>query len=318
MARPTVRPRREERYRAAERAVWRSFGAEPTERWCRLERLGTTVRVQQLGDGPAVLFVHGASNASTSWAALAARLHGVTGLLLDRPGCGLSPALGRRGTGMAGLDVVADALVVDVLDALDLETAPVVATSFGGYFGLRAAAAHPDRVSRLALLGWTFGAPTTSTPLVMRLAMQPALGRLTTRVPPTEPMVRRMLAQVGLRRAIGSGRFGPTEVGWFCSLLRDTDTMRNELDATPRVLTLRGVDPATLLADDLLARVTAPTLVVWGDEDPLGDATVGRAFAARLPHATFEPLARAGHAPWIDEPDHVAARVGAFLGGGPG
>ena len=62
------------RYRRAEDALWASVGARPTERWLELERTGAMVRVLELGDGPPVVFVHGASNAGTSWAPLAARL----------------------------------------------------------------------------------------------------------------------------------------------------------------------------------------------------------------------------------------------------
>ncbi|MFI5045378.1 MAG: alpha/beta fold hydrolase, partial [Acidimicrobiales bacterium] len=162
-----------------------------------------------------MVFVHGASNAGTSWASLAARLDGTRCILVDRPGCGLSPRLTRRFGGMASLGAFADALVVDVLDALDLPEADVISTSFGGYFALRTAAAHPDRVRRLVVLSWTFGAPARSTPLVMRIATLPALGRLATRIPPNERMAKVMLQQIGLRHALASGRFGPTEMSWF-------------------------------------------------------------------------------------------------------
>lgn len=303
----------EHAYRSAERAVWQSHGVESTDRWCRLDRLRTEVRVQELGDGPAVLFLHGASGAGTSWAGLAARLAGFRRVLIDRPGCGLSPPLGRRLDDMARLDEFADQFVLDVLDALDLPSAHVVATSFGGYFGLRAAAAQPDRIDKLVVLGWTFGAPAASTPLIMRLAMQPALGRLVTRVRPNERMVRKLLAQIGLRRAVETGRLSDTEVAWFLSLLRDTDTMRNELDAAPPVLTLRGINADTLLHADLLAGIAAPALFLWGDEDPMGDAAVARDFVAMVPNATLELIRGAGHSPWIDDLDHVAATVGGFL-----
>ena len=86
-----------------------------------------------------------------------------------------------------------------------------------------------------------------STPLVMRVAMLPVLGRLATKIPPNERMARSMLKQIGLRHALESGRFGAVEMSWFLGLLRDTDTMRNEIDATPRVVTMRGFNDETLL-----------------------------------------------------------------------
>ena len=189
-----------DRYRRAERSMWAAVDAAPTEVWLHLDRTGATVRLQELGDGPPVVFVHGASNAGTSWASLATRLDGFRCLLVDRPGCGLSPPLAEHLTDMAELESFADALVVDVLDGLGLGAGCVVGTSFGGYFAMRAAAAHPERITRLVELGWPFGAPVDSTPWMIRVAMQPQLGRLMTRIRPNERIVRSMLRRIGLRR----------------------------------------------------------------------------------------------------------------------
>jgi pimeloyl-ACP methyl ester carboxylesterase len=304
----------EDSYRLAERALWQSYGVHPTERIVTAEHSGASVRLQELGEGPTVVFVHGASNGGASWASLAARLDGYRCILIDRPGCGLSPRLASPLTDMARLGAFADDLVVDVLDAIGAPDAHVIGTSFGSYFVLRAAAAHPDRVQKLVALGWAFGAPTQATPLVMRIAMQPVLGRLATRVRPTERMARSMLRQIGLRRAVDSGRFGSVEMAWFLSLLRDTDTMRNENDAAPRIVTKRGFNEETLLPRVLLARVEAPSYFLWGDEDPMGGADIASAFVGLVPNAQLEVMPRAGHAPWMDDPDHVAERVGAFLG----
>jgi pimeloyl-ACP methyl ester carboxylesterase len=303
----------EARYRQAEQALWDSVGAQAAERRLDLERTGATVRIQEVGAGRPLVFVHGASNAGTSWAPLAARLDGVRAILLDRPGCGLSPPLSRGNSDLAQLTEFADDLVVDVLDALDLEQADVVGTSFGGYFTLRAAAAHADRIRRLVELSWSFGAPVDRTPMVMRVATLPRLGRLATRIRPNERMARSMLKQIGLRHAVESGRFGEVELAWFLSLLRDTDTMRNEIDAMPRILTMRGFNEATLLSPALLARVTSPAYFLWGEDDPMGGAPVARRFVDQLPDAELELMSDAGHAPWMDDPDHVARRVGAFL-----
>lgn len=302
-----------QRYRQAEQALWQSVGVQPSERVLRLDRTGAVVRIQEVGEGEPVVFVHGASNGGTSWASLASRLGGFRCVLVDRPGCGLSPRLESSLGDMAALGAFADDLVVDVLDALDVRTAHVVGTSFGGYFVLRAAAAHPDRIDRVVTLSWSFGAPVTSTPLVMRVAMHPVLRRMATRVPVSERMARSMLKQIGLRRAVESGTFGPVEMRWFLSLLGDTDTMRNEIDAAPRMVTMRGFNHDTLLTPALLAQVASPTYLLWGEEDPMGGAEIAREFAALLPDVRLEVMAEAGHAPWMDDPDHVVERVGAFL-----
>src|SRR4051812_45396768 len=80
-------------FREAEQRLWKWAGASPTEHRLQLERNGVTVRVQELGAGPPVVFVHGANTSGCSWAALSARLPGFRCLILDRPGTGLSAAL---------------------------------------------------------------------------------------------------------------------------------------------------------------------------------------------------------------------------------
>jgi pimeloyl-ACP methyl ester carboxylesterase len=103
-------------------------------------------------------------------------------------------------------------------------------------------------------------------------------------------------------------------VAWFTSVLRDTPTMRNELSGTPRViLPIRGMNKRVLLPASLRSSIQAAILFLWGDEDPNGDRSVAEAFTAPFPDARLELVARAGHSPWIDHPDHVAAAISAFL-----
>ena len=175
--------------------------------WCRPSSGCTSnapvsrCRVQEAGDGPPVVLVHGASNAGSSWAQLVARMAGFRCILLDRPGCGLSDRVATRFDDIARLEAFADALIVDVLDALALDTAHVLATSFGGYFALRTAAAHPERVDRLVVYGWPAGAPMARIPFVMRLVNVRVLGRILASIPPNERAVRMILRQAGLARA---------------------------------------------------------------------------------------------------------------------
>jgi pimeloyl-ACP methyl ester carboxylesterase len=308
----------EPRFRDVERRLWSFVGVTPDERWGRLPT-GERVRIQVVGDGPPALFVHGGSVSGTTWATLAASLPGVRCLLLDRPGCGLSEPLAVPPTDLDAVAAYADRLVADVLDAFEIERGHVVATSAGGYFALRGAAAHPERVDRLVELSWPVGTPIEQVPFAMRIASVPGLGRLMARVPPTRAMARSMLRQVGLRRALETGRFTDEMLDWFVSVLRDTDTMANELRSLPRVITpVAGMNQGLLLDDELLARITAPVQLIWGSDDPNGGAEMARTLAGRLPGAELHLLDGAGHAPWIDEPDACADLIRRFLqGGGP-
>jgi pimeloyl-ACP methyl ester carboxylesterase len=62
-----------------------------------------------------------------------------------------------------------------------------------------------------------------------------------------------------------------------------------------------------------LRRVDVPTLVVWGASDRLVAPAYGQAFAAAIPGARFHVLPRAGHFPYLEQPDAFAAVVTRFL-----
>ncbi len=302
------------RFREAERRLWDSVGVTPTERRVHLERRTITVRVQEVGEGPAVLLVHGGSNGGSSWASLVSRLEGFHCIMLDRPGCGLSEPIATGFDDLAGVEEYADTLIPDVLDALGLDRAHVVATSFGGYFALRGAAAHPERIDRMVEFGWAIGAPMAKVPFTMRIATVPVIGWVMARVPPNERAVRMILRQIGLGAALESGRFSQQAIDWFLALLRDTPTVRNEMKATPRViLPVHGMNERVLLSANLLASIQAPTQFIWGDEDPNGGAEIARRFVGLLPNAELELMPGFGHAPWMDDPDHCASMTFSFL-----
>ena len=72
---------------------------------------------------------------------------------------------------------------------------------------------------------------------------------------------------------------------------------------------------------DELQSINAPTLLIWGDRDPVGSVDVAHAAARLLPNARLEVLPT-GHVPQLGHPDRVAALVSRFLGSahdvGPG
>jgi 2-hydroxy-6-oxonona-2,4-dienedioate hydrolase len=302
----------EGRYRAAEVALWRSLGATPTERRLALRRTATEVRVQEVGDGPLVVFVHGANTSGASWAAIAAGLSGFRCLLVDRPGTGLSPRLARP-VDAGSLPAFAESFVVDILDALGLPTAHLVATSFGGYVALRTAAAHPDRVDRMVLYSWSAGLPAEHLPAFMRLMVVPGVGRLSAAMPQNRRSIRLVFTGLGHRAALEDGRITAQDLDAYLALVRDTDTMSNELDMGRALIRPWGGIDAMLLPGDVLASIRTPTLLLWGENDPFGGAAVARDVAARIPGATLELLPGAGHAPWLDDLRRCVDATAAFL-----
>jgi pimeloyl-ACP methyl ester carboxylesterase len=305
----------ERRYRQAEQQLWATVGVTPDEQMIQLPRIGTKLRVQETGDGPPIVFVHGASNSGTSWAGLVAAMPGYRCLLIDRPGCGLSEPHGRRFRDVAELTHFAEELVLDVFDALDLDRPFLLGTSFGGNVVLRAAAAAAgaDRISKLVALGWSVGAPIEYTPFSMRMGSIPGIGSLLFRLPASKAMVKAVLKQVGLKDAFDNGAITDEFVECFQSLLNHTDTMTNELKQGPPIITpIKGFNDSILIPDDVLASIDVPTYFLWGTNDPMGGEAVARRFTANVPHATLEMMP-GGHAVWVDDPTRVAASVTGFL-----
>lgn len=304
-----------ERYLEAEASVWNELGVTPRERTVTLAS-GGKVRVQELGEGPPMVFIHGGSIAGASWAHLAAKLDGVTSIMVDRPGCGLSdPIVGGPLRELGSLKNYADGFLVSLLDALKLDQAAVGATSFGGFFAFRGAAAAPDRVTKLIEYSWSVGAPMESAPMSARIGGLPLMQELVVRMPMSRGMVKAALKQFGMGRAIDSGKFNDVMLDWAHAVMAHTDTMANDIRSTPRLFTLKGQNDAVLFSDELLSKVTMPVLLLWGADDPNGGTAIAREFAPRLPNAELVIVDGAQHAPWIDELEICARHTREFLAG---
>jgi len=304
------------RYRHAEAAMWARHGAPgPRERWVAVATTGTRVRVLEHGEGRPVLFVHGGPNAGSTWAPIIGHLPGIRALALDRPGCGLSeplPPAARGGRTWASMIEVQ----VAVVEALGGGPVDVVGSSFGGGCALSLAAARPDLVRRVVLEG----VPTIEGMRIapnMRILAAGPIGRFIARQAATETALRRTFRQLGHRRLVDSGwPIGP-DLAWGLSMMNDTPTMRNEVSVIQSAATWRGFRAGRLVPVDVLGRIDAPTLWLWGDADPFGTVELGRAWAERMPAARFEALRGSGHLPWLDDPARHARLIGDFLADEP-
>ena len=128
-------------------------------------------------------------------------------------------------------------------------------------------------------------------------------------------MARSILKGIGLREALEAGRITPEMVGWFLSLLRDTDTMRNEVRTLPPIMTMwRGMNEKVMLPRSVLDRVDTPSYFLWGEQDPFGGAETARSFVAGIDDAELELMPGAGHAVWMDDAEHAADVTRRFLG----
>ena len=304
---------RRDRYLAAEQALAAHHGLSPRDIRITPSSIGSEVRLQEVGDGPPVLFVHGTTTAGASWMELAARLQDrFRCLLLDRPGCGLSEPMPSP-PGPAGLPEHAAALVLGVLDELRLDRACLVTASMGGFYGMRAAAAAAERVECMAHLGWSLGTPIAGPlPWAMRLAARPLIGRLAARLPVNRSVVVATLRESGMEAALSSSRIPEELIDWTVALMNHTATRQNEF-AFAHGTPLDQLIEELLLESEELATITAPTRILYGTDDPFGTTSTMETFAEALPHGELVVLDGVGHTPWIDQPNLAADLVGDFL-----
>ena len=273
---------------------------------------GGRAHLLEKGDGPPVVLLHGTGNSAGFLLPLLHELHGVRAIAPDLPGVGLSdpidlPADRYRETAVAWLD--------GLLDTLELDATTLVGHSGGGVWALWYALAHPDRVRRLVLIGPP-ALPRTSCPLPMRLVATPGVGALLPRLAPPTPKSVLQLARVMGEQATLARR--PELIDLLVALGRDPVTDRAfkaeiRLLVSPfALLTRSGFRGRSRLRPDELRRVAMPTLIVWGERDPLGGVPVAQAITDLIPHARLEVLPT-GHGPWLGEPAKTAATIVDFV-----
>jgi pimeloyl-ACP methyl ester carboxylesterase len=109
---------------------------------------GTTIHVRVGGKGPAVLLLHGYGETGDMWAPLAANLaRDHTVVVPDLRGMGLSS---KPPTGFTKMNQATD--VADVLDALKIERADVVAHDIGNMVAFAMAEKYSTRVTKLVVI----------------------------------------------------------------------------------------------------------------------------------------------------------------------
>jgi pimeloyl-ACP methyl ester carboxylesterase len=301
---------RTERYRRAERAVWSHYGLEPTERFVTFESPAVRLRIQEVGSGKPIVFVHGGLWPAVALAPLVAELAGHRCILVDRPGCGLSSAVDWK---KHDLRTVAPTLMGGVIDALGLERTDVIGHSIGGVWALRLAQAHASRVGKIGILGASPVLAQLPRPGFFRVLASP-VGALITRLPQNQDRARSMLRQDGHGPSLDAGRIPDVFFDWHVALVRDTTTFRNER-AMIRDAVVRGGAWRRGVTFELaeLATIRQPLLYVIGNADPEGTVEYAKQVVALLPNAELNVVPDAGHMLWLDDATRVGNAIRTFL-----
>jgi len=246
------------------------------------------------GDGPPLLLCRWMVGAMPLWHRFAdalAQTHRV--IAFDPRGTGASSDGPLRATTR---DMAGDARAL--LDALAIDRADVFGESLGGMTASWLAIDAPTRVRRLVLSS-TLPEPTT----ISSRAITHALGYARCFVGPIRDAVPRVVRKMSAPefRATHPARMAAIEA----ALRRAPSTHRNLVAMALAALRHR--------AAHRLADVHAPTLLLFGADDPLVGSAARDELIAERPSATVVVLAEAGHALTLERPDEIAARVRDFL-----
>lgn len=299
-------------YRQAERRLWEAVGLEPKEH--RVGINGASVRVQEVGSGEPVLFIHGGPNAGSTWAGMLPYFEGYRALLVDRPGTGLSDTY-RIGD-IEDFRSFARGFVNRVLSEMGVDRAHVVASSVGGYIALQSAAEHPESVYRMVQMACPAFVPGMGMPPFMRMMSLSLVRRIMDILPPNEKVGRSMLRQIGHGASLDAGVIPQVFFDWYLALQKHTDTMRNDGELIGMGGSFSGWDPTMTMSDDFLASVQTPTLFIWGEDDAFGGSDVAEHVVSIMPEAHLQMVPNSGHLPWLDIPEAAARATAEFLSGG--
>jgi rifampin ADP-ribosylating transferase len=250
-------------------------------------RTGITVPCSIQGDdgGEPVLLLHAWGESRRSFDRLMPQLAGFRVYAPDLRGQGDAD---KPDGGYSLAEQAEDAAAI--LDALNVPRAFVIGSSSGGYVAQQLAAAHPDRVAALVLVG---------SPLSLqgRPSVADEVDSLTD--PLDERWVRNSLSWFPLLHEVPE---------WFIED-RVRDGLRMPVHVWKSILT--GLSEATPPTES--GTVQAPTLILWGAGDGLLLRSSQEEMAARIPGALLKVYPDTGHIVLWECPDQVADDARQFF-----
>lgn len=241
---------------------------------------GKEMAVEQHGEGEAVLMIHGLGGSSNTWFGqrrmLAQRFNVICP---DLRGSARSPAEGLLSIGAFVDDMVA------LLDELKIESAHLVGHSMGTIVCQHLAVSHKDRVRSMVLMG-----PLAEPPPPARKAIadRAALARKEGMVPIADTLVSVSISE--------DSRANQPAV---CAMVRESLMRQNPEGYAQTCEALAEAESAELES------ISCPTLLLTGDEDPVGPPANTQALAKRIPESRTIIFSRTGHWTPIERPFEV-------------
>jgi pimeloyl-ACP methyl ester carboxylesterase len=260
----------------------------PTQRTITVWQGRVPFRVHVQGDGPPVLYFHGPWG--LAWGPfLDALAQGFTVHAPEHPGT--TP--GEPDT-IYQIDSLWDLVLCydELLEQLGLGEVSLVGHSFGAMMASEVAAMRPSLVRRLALLDpiglWRDDAPVTNWMLLESKDLPARVFR--------DPTGAAAQALFSVPDDLEQGALAKTRLAWAMGC-----TGKFIWPIPDKGLKKR------------MHRISAPALLVWGDEDRLVPRAYADEFAKRLRRARVEVVKGAGHCPDLEQPQATARAVQQFL-----
>jgi pimeloyl-ACP methyl ester carboxylesterase len=255
---------------------------------------GHAVRFRTAGSGPVLLLIHGITGTSANW-------RRVIGPLSERYTVIAPDLLGHGESAKPQGDYSLGAYASGIRDLLVLlghERASVVGHSLGGGIAMQFAYQFPERLDRLVLVS-SGGLGREVSPLIRAATLPGSEYVLPLLV--AEPLrdavsaLNRALGVVGLRA-------GPDlrEVSRGFASLGDIEARQAFIH------TVRGIiDPGgqrVSATDRLYLAAEVPTLIVWGERDPIIPVDHAQIAHEGMPGSRLELFPKSGHFPQLDDP----------------
>lgn len=241
---------------------------------------GIRLHVEDQGEGPALVLLHGTGTSGRVWDAQVADLardHRM--FAVDSRGCGRSDRP-TEGNDIAGN--TADVLAV--IDALGLDRPVVVGSSVGAVFAIEAALAAPDRIGGIVSIDGPGYWPAVS------------LG---------EKLVE---VAAATDRAAQFADWVPTWYGPAAPPELIASTLRQILESSEHVDELFA-DGASYDPRERIRELAVPVLFLHGALDASIPSEVSRVLASLAPQGTFRLIEGAGHMPHQERPEAVNAAL---------
>ena len=256
---------------------------------------GCNVHVREVGDGPPVLLINGIGAHTAMWQPLEAVLGaGFRVIEFDAPGTGQSD------TPLAPMPVSAMALVArKVLEHAGVEQADVLGYSLGGLVAQQLAASAPERVRRLVLAATTPGwGGIPGGPIAMLNVLTPL----------------RYWFPGFYRRTIGSmaGGRARSDPAW----VQRQGELRQRHPPSTRGYVTQVMGAGAFLGVRVLPRITQPTLVISGDDDPLVPAANSLLIANRVHDGRVVIAPGEGHLLLMDDDSVMLTVIRDFFAAG--